>query len=280
MEWVNVVLTGTRHSPFSRIKSVSADVTHDEARAKGYVKATLKKEEWFGLTSRITTPQTIYKKQKLDRDDIIDITDLDVDAWLKAEMRVMLDEELARAILLGDGRDVADPDKILEDRIRPIATDDEFYTHQTAVAKATVGDALVDSVILQREYYRGAGNPTMFCTERVLTELLVLKDSTGRRLYATEAELAAALRVSKIVTVPVMEDAQVVDVADGVTLLDLLAILVNLSDYTVGADKGGAVAMFDDFDIDYNQYKYLIETRVSGALTKFKSAQVIARRLV
>jgi hypothetical protein len=280
MEWVSGVINGTRHSPFSRIKSQSADITHDEARAKGYVKATLKKEEWFGLTERVTTPQTIYKKQKLDRDDIIDITDLDVVAWLKAEMRVMLDEELARAVLIGDGRDVADPDKIKETYIRPIATDDEFYTHQTVVNRSVVGDALVDSILLQREYYRGAGNPTMYTTERYLTELLVLKDTTGRRLYSTEAELASALRVSRIVTVPVMEDAEVVDIADGTTVCDLLCILVNLSDYTLGADKGGAIAMFDDFDIDYNQYKYLIETRVSGALTKFKSAQVIARKQV
>ena len=280
MEWVQGVISGTRHSPFARIKSLSADITLDTARAKGYVKANLKKEEFFALESRETTPQTIYKKQKLDRDDIIDITDLDVVAWLKQEMRVMLDEELARAVLIGDGRDVADPDKIKEDKIRPIATDDEFYTHQTTVANDVVGDDLVDAILLQREYYRGSGNPAMYCTERFLTELLVVKDEMGRRLYGTEAELAAALRVSKIVTVPVMEDAKVIDVGDGTTELDLLAVLVNLSDYTLGADKGGAVAMFDDFDIDYNQYKYLIETRVSGALTKFKSAQVIARRPV
>jgi hypothetical protein len=280
MDWVDGVLTGTRHSPFSRIKSQSADITHPEARAKGYVKGSLKKEEWFKLEQRVTTPQTIYKKQKLDRDDIIDITDLDVVAWLKAEMRVMLDEEIARAVLVGDGRDVADPDKIQEDHIRPIATDDEFYSHQTIVNKSVVGDALVDAVILQREFYRGSGNPAMYTTERALTELLVVKDTTGRRLYATEAELAAALRVSKIVAVPVMEDAEIIDVGDGTTVHDLLAILVNLSDYTLGADKGGAVAMFDDFDIDYNQYKYLIETRLSGALTKFKSAQIIGRKKV
>jgi HK97 family phage major capsid protein len=280
MEWVAGVLNGTRHSPFSRIKSVSADITLDTARAKGYVKATLKQDEFFSLSERITTPQTVYKKQKLDRDDIIDITDLDVVAWLKAEMRVMLDEEIARAVLIGDGRNVASPDKIKEDYIRPIAKDDEFYTHQTSVANDVVGDDLIDAVLLQREFYRGSGNPTMYCTERFLTELLVLKDTTGRRLYESEAALATALRVSKIVPVPVMEDATVLDVGDGVTVLELLAILVNLSDYTLGADKGGAVSMFDDFDIDYNQYKYLLETRLSGALTKFKSAQVIARRPV
>ena len=280
MEWVSGVINGTRHSPFSRIKSQSADITLDTARAKGYVKATLKKEEFFALTERVTTPQTIYKKQKLDRDDIIDITDLDVVAWLKAEMRVMLDEEIARAVLIGDGRDVADPDKIQENYIRPIASDDEFYTHQTIVQASVVGDGLVDAVLEQREYYRGSGNPAMYTTERALTELLLVKDTTGRRIYETEASLAAALRVSKIVTVPVMEDAEVVDVGDGTTVHDLLAILVNLSDYTLGADKGGAIAMFDDFDIDYNQYKYLIETRLSGALTKYKSAQVIGRRKV
>jgi hypothetical protein len=278
MEWVSGVLNGTRHSPFSRIKSQSADITHDDARAKGYVKASLKKEEWFGLTERVTTPQTIYKKQKLDRDDIIDITDLDVVAWLKAEMRVMLDEEIARAVLIGDGRDVADPDKIKEANIRPIATDDEFYAHQTLVASSVVGDDLVDAIVVQREFYRGSGNPAMYCTERTLTELLVLKDTLGRRLYSTEAELAAALRVSKIVTVPVMEDYVITDIADPLKTADLVCILVNLSDYTLGADRGGAIAMFDDFDIDYNQYKYLIETRLSGALTKFKSAQVIGRR--
>jgi len=280
MEWVSGVLNGTRHSPFSRIKSQSADITLDTARAKGYVKETLKKEEFFALTERITTPQTIYKKQKLDRDDIIDITDLDVVAWLKAEMRVMLDEEIARAVLVGDGRDVADPDKIKETFIRPIASDDEFYSHQTLVANDVVGDDLIDTIVLQREFYRGSGNPAMYCTERFLTEFLVLKDTLGRRLYATEAELAAALRVSKIVTVPVMEDATVLDVATGLVECELLAIFVNLSDYTIGSDKGGSVAMFDDFDIDYNQYKYLIETRLSGALTKYKSAQVLARQPV
>jgi len=278
MEWVSGVINGTRHSPFSRIKSQSADITHDEARAKGYVKGALKKEEWFALTERVTTPQTIYKKQKLDRDDIIDITDLDVVAWLKAEMRVMLDEEIARAVLVGDGRDVADADKIKETYIRPIVSDDEFYTHQTVVDDDVVGDDLVDAIVIQREFYRGSGNPAMYCTERTITELLVLKDTLGRRLYSTEAELASALRVSKIVTVPIMDGVTVIDIADGTTVCDVVCILVNLSDYTLGADKGGAIAMFDDFDIDYNQYKYLIETRLSGALTKFKSAQVIARK--
>lgn len=271
MEWVSTVLGGTKHSPFSRIKTMSADITLDTARAKGYVKGTLKKNEFFGLISRTTTPKTIYKKQKLDRDDIIDITDLDVVAWLKAEMRVMLDEEIARAILIGDGREPDDPDKIDENFIRPIATDDNFYTHQVSVGAASVtGDALVDVMILNRQYYRGAGNPTMFTTESVLASMLIAKDSQQRRLYGSVQELATALRVSSIVTVPVMEGAQT---DQG----DILFILVNLSDYTIGADSGGAIAMFDDFDIDYNQQKYLIETRISGALTDYKKAMVFTR---
>lgn len=276
MEWVSGVLNGTKHSPFSRIKSLSADITLDTARAKGYVKGTLKKEEFFALTQRVTTPSTIYKKQKLDRDDIIDITDLDVVAWLKAEMRVMLDEELARAILIGDGRDVADEDKINESNIRPIAKDHEFYTHVISVPAAATNDVIADEILRARPFYRGSGNPAMYCTEDFLTDLLLTKEEVGKRkrLYATQAELEAALRVSKIVTVPVMEDAVA---ANGESVL---AVLVNLSDYTVGADKGGNVSMFDDFDIDYNQYKYLIETRVSGALTKYKSAQVVTRAAV
>lgn len=279
MEWVSGVINGTRHSPFSRIKSQSADITHDEARALGYVKASLKKEEWFTLAERVTTPQTIYKKQKLDRDDIIDITDLDVVAWLKAEMRVMLDEEIARAILVGDGRDIASEDKIQETYIRPIATDDVFYTHQAVVPRTATQDALVDAILGHRHNYRGSGNPAMYTTESELTQLLLAKDTTGRRLYNSEAELASALRVSKIVPVPVMEGMTINDKVDS-SVCDLVAVLVNLSDYTVGADRGGAIAMFDDFDIDYNQYKYLIETRISGALTKFKSAMVVIREQV
>ena len=270
MEWVTGVINGTRKSPFSRIKTLSADITHDEARAKGYVKATLKKEEWFGLTKRVTTPTTIYKKQKLDRDDIIDITDLDVVAWLKAEMRVMLDEEIARAVLIGDGREIDDPDKIDETHIRPIAYDDDFYNEKVVVAANTEGDALVEAILRSRPKYRGTGNPTLFMVEDLLTDLLLIKDKMGRRLYATQAELESTLRVSKIVTVPIMEDLT----NDGG---DILAVMVNLTDYVLGADRGGAVSMFDDFDIDYNQYKYLIETRLSGALTKFKSAVTISR---
>ena len=270
MEWVSVVLGGVRKSPFSRIKSRSADITLDTARAKGYVKTNMKKDEFFGIAQRVTTPQTIYKKQKLDRDDIIDITDFDVVTWVKAEMRVMLDEELARAVLIGDGREPDDPDKIIETNVRPIAHDADFYTHKVTIPANTVGDAIVEAIVRARPAYRGAGNPTMFCVEELVTDLLLIKDKMGRRLYPTETELASALRVSRIVTVPVMEDTS----TDGG---DLLAVLVNLSDYTVGADKGGQLAMFDDFDIDYNQFKYLLETRVSGALTKHKTALVFSR---
>jgi len=269
-EWVSAVLAGTKKSPFSRIKTMSADLTLDDARAKGYVKGSLKKEEWFALQKRVTTPTTIYKKQKLDRDDIIDITDLDVVAWLKAEMRLMLDEEIARAVLVGDGREIDDDDKIDETSIRPIAYEEDFYAHKVVVAANLVGDAVVEAILRARPYYRGTGNPDLFMTEGLLTDLLLIKDKMGRRLYASKEELAFTLRVRDIVTVPVMESQTT---SGG----DLIAILVNLSDYTTGADKGGQVSMFDDFDIDYNQYKYLIEGRMSGALTKFKSALVISR---
>jgi hypothetical protein len=267
-EWVQDVLGGAKHSPFSRIKSTAVDLTADEARAKGYVKGNLKKDEIIKLLKRVTTPTTIYKKQKLDRDDIVDITDLDVVAWLKAEMRVMLDEELARAILIGDGREVDDEDKIDEEKIRPIARDVDMYAHSITVASELSADAIIESVLRTRTYYKGTGTPTFFTTDAILTDLILLKDKVGRRLYETEASLAAALRVNKIVTVEVMESAP-----------DILGIVVNMADYTIGADKGGQISMFDDFDIDYNQQKYLIETRVSGALTKPKSAIVIKKTL-
>lgn len=265
-EWVAGVIGGTHHTPFSRIKSLSADITHDEARAKGYVKGNMKKEEFFGLSKRVTTPTTIYKKQKLDRDDIIDITDLDVVAWLKAEMRVMLDEEIARAILVGDGREIDDDDKIPETNIRPIAKDDEFYTHKVELPTNAYGTVLVEAFLRNRRHYKGTGTPTLFTTEDVLTDLLLIKDKLGRRIYETEESLRAALRVSSIVVVDILEDTP-----------DLIGVLVNLSDYTVGTDRGGQVDMFDDFDIDFNQYKYLIEGRMSGALTLPKSAQAIFR---
>lgn len=266
MEWVQAVVGGAKHSPFARIKSTAVDITADEARAKGYVKATLKKEEVIKLLKRVTTPTTVYKKQKLDRDDIVDLTDLDVVSWLKAEMRVLLDEELARAILIGDGRDPESEDKIDETCLRPIAWDDEMYAHLVTVASNISGDAIVEAILRARTYYKGTGRPALYTTDSILTDLILLKDGMGRRLYPTEVELAAALRVEKIVVVEVMESVP-----------DLLGIIVNISDYTLGADKGGAISMFDDFDIDYNQYKYLIETRVSGALTKPKSAIVIKR---
>jgi len=270
MEWVNDVLSGAKKSPFSRIKTVSADITLDDARAKGYVKASLKKEEFFALQKRVTTPTTIYKKQKLDRDDIIDITDLDVVAWLKAEMRIMLDEEIARAVLVGDGRQIDHDDKISETNIRPIAYEEDFYAHKVVMAANTTGDAIVETILRARPNYRGKGNPTCFLTEGLLTDMLLTKDKMGRRLYNSLDELATTLRCAKVVTVPVMES---LTTAGG----DLIAILVNLDDYTMGADKGGSISMFDDFDIDYNQYKYLMETRMSGALTGFKTALVISR---
>jgi hypothetical protein len=270
MEWVTSVINGVKKSPFARIKTTSADITHDEARAKGYVKGNLKKEEWFKLNSRITTPTTIYKKQKLDRDDIIDITDLDVVAWLKGEMRLMLDEEIARAILVGDGREVEDEDKVDENCIRPIAHDDDFYAHKVVLPTSVSGDGLVEAILRARLVYRGSGTPTLYLTEELLTDLLLGKDKMGRRYYNSVEELRIALRVA---------DIQTVDVFVGATVDtgELLAVLVNLSDYTAGANQGGQVAMFDDFDIDYNQYKYLMETRMSGALTKFKSALVFSR---
>lgn len=273
--WVSDVMNGTHHSPFSRIKSMFADITEEEARAKGYIKGNQKKEEVFGLLKRTTVPQTIYKKQKLDRDDIVDITDFDVIAWLKAEMRMMLEEEIARAILVGDGRSASSDDKINEINIRPIWTDEDLYTIK-AVTGATSSDSdnakakkFIRSAVKARKDYRGSGNLTMFVSEDLLTDLLLMEDNNGRVIYETEDKLRSALRVSKIVTVPVMEN--LTRESDGKTL-SLDAIFVNLSDYNVGADKGGSVQMFDDFDIDYNAQKYLIETRCSGALIKPYSA--------
>ena len=265
-EWVAGVLNGTRKTPFSRIKSLAADLTLDEARAKGYVKGNLKKEEFFRVSKRVTTPKTIYKKQKLDRDDILDITDFDVVAWIKFEMRLMLEEELATAVLIGDGREVDDEDKIDEDKIRPIASDDDLYV---ATINVNLDDAsssyleLVDAFISNRQFYKGSGTPTLYTTELVISKLLTLRDADGRRHFRTMDELATELRVAAVVPVETMEREP-----------DIVGILVNLQDYTVGADRGGEVSMFDDFDIDFNQHKYLIETRVSGALTKIRSALV------
>lgn len=267
--WVKKVMNGTHHSPFSRVKSVHANITMDEARALGYIKGNLKREEVFSLLKRTTDPQTIYKKQKLDRDDIIDITDFDVVAWIKNEMRMMLDEEIARAILIGDGRSAASDDKIQESHIRPIATDADLYTVKKSVNSASAKN-FIREAIRARKDYKGSGNPTLFTTEDWLTEMLLLEDEIGHMLYESETQLATKLRVKEIVTVPVMEGYTWADGSNNAH--DVLGIIVNLSDYNVGSDKGGAVAMFDDFDIDYNQQKYLIETRISGALTKPYSA--------
>ena len=266
-EWVSTVMSGTRHTPFSRIKTLAADITMEEARAKGYVKGNLKKEEFFKLLKRVTTPQTVYKKQKLDRDDVVDITDFDIVVWLKAEMRLMLEEEIARAILVGDGRSNADEDKIKEEHIRPIASDDELYV-TTVYAKLDGLNAsgVVDAAVLHRKHYKGTGNPTFFTSEDVLSAMLLTKDTQGRRLYADVSALAAAMRVRNIVAVEIFDEHP-----------DLIGIMVNLADYVVGSDKGGNVSLFDDFDIDYNTYKYLIETRLSGALVKVKSAVVIRK---
>lgn len=272
MGWVSKVMGAVHHTPFSRIKSMFADITEDEARAKGYIKGKLKKEEVFSLLKRTTTPTTIYKKQKMDRDDVIDITDFDVIAWLKSEMRMMLDEEIARAILIGDGRLSSSDDKINESNIRPVMSDDDLYTIKskvTVAADATGADkakAFIDQVIRSRKDYKGSGNPTLFTTEDMVTECLLLEDKIGHKLYKTEAELATAMRVKEIVTVEVMEGLK------DKNSKEVAGIVVNLADYNVGADKGGAINMFDDFDIDYNQQKYLIETRCSGALVKPYSA--------
>lgn len=279
MGWVQTVMNGTHHTPFSRIKSMFADITEDEARARGYIKGRLKKEEVFSLLKRTTTPTTIYKKQKLDRDDVIDITDFDVVAWLKSEMRMMLDEEIARAILVGDGRLASSDDKINEQNIRPIWKDEDLYTIKSRVvvpAEGNEAEEFIDQAVRAMKDYKGSGSPTAFMTEEMLTECLLLKDTNKHRLYKNADEVATAMRVSKIVTVPVMEGLQRTDNADK---LALKAIIVNLNDYNVGADKGGAINMFDDFDIDYNQQKYLIETRCSGALIKPFSAIVLETKI-
>lgn len=274
-EWVSSVMNAVHHSPFSRVKSMAANLTEDEARARGYIKGHLKKEQVFSLLKRTTTPQTIYKTQKIDRDDIIDITDFDVVSWIKGEMRGQLDEEIARAILVGDGRETSDDDKINEMNIRPIWTDADLYTIKALMTlpEDTTPDqkakAFIRSCVKARKNYKGSGTPTLFTTEDMLTDMLLLEDLNGRIIYDSEAKLATALRVSKIVTVPALEGLTR-EVGGVDRALD--GIIVNLSDYNVGADKGGSVNMFDDFDIDYNKYTYLIETRCSGALVKPFSA--------
>lgn len=281
MDWVKDVMNSVSHTPFSRIKSMFANITADEARARGYTKGKKKLEEVFTLLKRTTTPQTIYKKQKFDRDDVIDITDFDVVAWVKGEMRTMLDEEIARAILIGDGRSDSSDDRIFPTNIRPVWQDDTFYTIRAQVdtkgmtTEEDKTEAVIKAIIRSRKNYKGSGNPVFYTTEDVLTDMLLLENKIGDVKYKTKQELANRLRVSDIVTVEVMEgqtrkgDASKGDAADSATKdLNLVGLIVNLKDYNVGADKGGAVAMFDDFDIDYNQQKYLIETRCSGALIK------------
>lgn len=274
-DWVSVVMGAVHHIPFSRFKSMFADLTEEDARAKGYIKGNFKKEEVFGLLRRSTSPTTVYKKQKLDRDDVIDITSFDVVAWLKQEMRLKLNRELALAYLLGDGRLAASEDKIDENCIRPVFNDSDLFTIKVqckTTGLTTVEDkykALIKQILRSRKEYRGSGTPTLFTTEDALTEMLLLEDGIGHPLYADEAVLARKLRVKNIVTIPEMEGRK------GAKGGDLVCLIVNLADYTVGADKGGAVSMFDDFDIDFNAQKYLIETRCSGALTTPFSAMAV-----
>lgn len=278
MGWVQKVMNGVHHTPFSKIKSMYANITEDEARARGYIKGKQKKTEFFTTLKRTTASTTIYKFQKMDRDDVVDITDFDVVAWIKAEMRMMLEEEIARAILIGDGRQADDESHIPEDHIRPIATDVPLFNTKVTVdvaataTRAEIASETIDSVIRARKNYKGSGNPTLFTTEDYLTEMLLLKDGIGHRLYKTEAELATALRVKEIVTVEVMEGYKV---AHESKELPLIGIIVNMADYNVGADKGGEVNMFDDFDLNFNKLEYLIETRISGALVKPFSALTI-----
>jgi HK97 family phage prohead protease len=269
MEWVQTVIGATNKLPFSKIRSMHADLTQEEARAKGYIKTKLKKEQFFGITSRETGPKTIYKKQKLNRDDIVDITDFDVVAWIWEEMRFMLLEEIARAILISDGREIDDDDKIDETAVRPIAYDDTFYTDVVTVAANVSGQDMIDAVLRNRQYYKGTG-PTAYMTTSVMMDMLLTRNSIGERSYKTKQELASALAVQDIVEVPVMENAT----RDGA---QVQMIIVNLRDYSVGSTRGGEITTFDDFDIDYNQWKYLIEGRMSGALTKAKTAQVVIR---
>lgn len=282
MDWVQKVMNATHHTPFSRIKSVQADITADTARAKGYMKGHKKTEEVFTLLKRTTDPQTIYKRQKLDRDDILDINDFDVVSWLKTEMRLMLDEEIARAILIGDGRLSSSEDKIDETHVRSIWNDDVLYAPKYVVDGTTNrAKNLIKAIIKSRKDYKGSGNPTMYTTDEVLSEMLLIEDGIGHFLYPTLEALATTLRVKEIITVPVMDEIMTPR-HDSTANKDYmpLAIIVNLTDYNIGADKGGAVNMFDDFDIDYNQQKYLIETRCSGALIKPKSALIYEEEYV
>lgn len=279
MDWVNKVMIRVHRTPFSRVKSMFADITEDDARARGYIKGKLKKEEVFTLLKRTTSPTTIYKKQKIDRDDLIDITDFDVVAWIRSEMRIMLNEEIARAILIGDGRATSSDDHISEDHVRPIIKEAPLFNTIVKVSvaydadEAAVAKATINAIIRSRKNYKGSGNPDFYTTEDTVTEMLLLEDNMGHKYYKTELEVATAIRAKEIVTVEPMEDSKISITENSTTKeYPLIGVLVNLTDYNVGADKGGEINTFDDFDIDYNQQKYLIETRISGALTKPYSA--------
>lgn len=264
-EWVDGVMNGVTSAPFTRVRSVHADITQDEARAKGYIKGSMKKDEFFELKNRSTGPTTVYKRQKVNRDDMLDITTFDAVAWIKAEMLLMLHEEIASAILFGDNRDIESPDYINAKNIRPIATDHEFFTHRLEIAQNDIGtDAMIELIDTSRHFYKGSGQPTLYTTESVLGKLRWIKDKDGRRIYPNDQAIADAMRVSKIVTVETMERVP-----------NLVGLIVNLADYQVGTDQGGKLGMFDQFDIDYNQHKYLIETRMSGALVRAKSAMAL-----
>ena len=276
-DWVQSVVGGAKHSPFSRIRTRFADITADEARARGYIKGNKKEDEVFTLLQRTTSPTTIYKKQRLDRDDILDITDFDVVSWIRGEMKIMLEEELGRAVLIGDGRPVSSKDKIKEDCIRPIYKEDSLYAPRVILAKETSVDDILDSIVRALDDYDGAGSPTWFADPRLVTEMLLLKDKMGHRQFRTLAELADYIGVSKIVKVPLMKGLKRTSAKNGE--LEALGIIVNMSDYTIGADKGGQLFAAEDFDISFNQYHYLLETRLSGALTKPKSAVVVERKV-
>nr|DAN95045.1 MAG TPA: major capsid protein [Caudoviricetes sp.] len=275
-DWVNAVVGGAKHSPFSRIRTRFADITADEARAKGYIKGNKKEDEVFTLLQRVTSPTTIYKKQRLDRDDILDITDFDVVSWIRGEMKIMLEEELGRAILIGDGRQAASKDKIKEENICPIYKEDSLYAPRVVLAKATTTEDVLDSIVRAMDDYDGAGNPTWFAEPHMVTEILLLKDKMGHRLFRSVSELADYVGVSKIVKVPLMKGLQRTSTKNGT--VDALGIIVNMTDYTVGADKGGQLFAAEDFDISFNQYHSLLETRLSGALTQPKSAIIVERK--
>mgnify|MGYP002507870446 FL=1 len=275
-DWVSSVVGAAKHSPFSRIKTQFADITADEARAKGYIKGNKKKDEIFTLLKRVTSPTTIYKKQRLDRDDIIDITDFDVVAWIRGEMRIMIEEELGRAVLIGDGREASSDDKIKEDCIRPIFKEDPLYAPRVILAKETTTEDMLDAIVRAMDDYEGSGNPTWFAAPSVVTEILLLKDKMGHRLFNSLSDLADYVGVSRIVKVPLMKNLTRTSAKNG--KVDALGIIVNMSDYTIGADKGGQLFAAEDFEISFNQYHYLLETRLSGALTKVKSAIILERK--